>query len=209
MWVVKLGGSLLNTCDLSSTLKTLADHGAGNVVIVPGGGVFADQVRYLQKELQIDDTTAHRMALRAMEQFGTLLTTLDPRLHAAHTIEAINHCLEKKEIPVWFPYDMIAGNPVIKATWDITSDSLALWLANCLKCQNLVMVKSVVPDDENYSANYLSEHGYLDTAFAEMMTEMFVKPWWLFYEQMELFFTLLDNNNNTPAEKLKEITRKG
>jgi 5-(aminomethyl)-3-furanmethanol phosphate kinase len=207
MWVVKLGGSLLNTCDLSSKLKTLADHGAGNVVIVPGGGVFADQVRYLQRELQIDDTTAHRMALRAMEQFGTLLTTLDPRLHAAHTIEAINQCLEKKEIPVWFPYDMIAGNPVIKATWDITSDSLALWLANCLQCQNLVMVKSVVPDDEDYSANYLSEHGYLDHAFAEMMTEMFVKPWWLFYEQMESFFTLLDNNN-TPAEKLKEITVK-
>lgn len=208
MWVVKLGGSLLKTCDLSTTLKSLADHGAGNVVIVPGGGVFADQVRYLQKELQIDDTTAHRMALRAMEQFGALLTTLDPRLHAAHTIEAINQSLEKKEIPVWFPYDMIANNPAIRATWDITSDSLALWLANCLKCQNLVMIKSVQPEGENYSAKSLSELGYLDRAFAEMITEMFVTPWWLFYEQIDRFFRLLDNNNST-QEGLKEIKKAG
>jgi aspartokinase-like uncharacterized kinase len=207
MWVVKLGGSLLNTCDLPSTLKTLADHGAGNVVIVPGGGVFADQVRYLQDELQLDDTTAHRMALRAMEQFGSLLVSLDPRLQAAHTIETIKQCLQKNEIPVWFPYDMVAGNPAIRASWDITSDSLALWLANCLQCQNLVMVKSVIPDNEDYSANYLSQHGYLDHAFAEMMTEMFVRPWWLFYEQMEAFFRLLDNSP-VAAEKMKEITRK-
>ena len=59
MWVVKLGGSLLNTCDLQATLIQLADHGAGQLVIVPGGGVFVEQVRYLQKELCIDDVTAH------------------------------------------------------------------------------------------------------------------------------------------------------
>ena len=204
MWVVKLGGSLIDTCDLPSTLKTLADHGAGNVVVVPGGGVFADQVRYLQDELQIDDTTAHRMALRAMEQFGALLTSLDPRFHAANTLEAINEWLDKKEIPVWFPYDMISDNPAIKASWDISSDSLALWLANCLHCQNMVMVKSVVPADEVYSANYLSQHGYLDHAFAGMMTDMFVKPWWLFYEQLGSFFNMLDNSGST-TDGMREI----
>ncbi|OGT66370.1 MAG: hypothetical protein A3I13_05365 [Gammaproteobacteria bacterium RIFCSPLOWO2_02_FULL_47_50] len=205
MWVVKLGGSLINTCDLPSTLKTLADHGAGNVVIVPGGGVFADQVRYLQKELQIDDTTAHRMALRAMEQFGALLTSLDPRFHAANTIEAMHNWLNKKEIPVWFPYDMIADNPAIKATWDISSDSLSLWLAQALRCQNLVLLKSTVPENDNYSADFLSQSGYLDHAFASMMTEMLVKPWWLFYEQIESFISLLDNKDDAAAT-MKEIT---
>src|SRR3972149_2570085 len=103
MWVVKLGGSLINTCDLPSTLKTLADHGAGNVVIVPGGGVFADQVRYLQKELQIDDTTAHRMALRAMEQFRPLQGPRDTAGHVQTRVAALHHKVNQKEIPVWFP----------------------------------------------------------------------------------------------------------
>jgi 5-(aminomethyl)-3-furanmethanol phosphate kinase len=205
MWVVKLGGSLINACDLPSTLKTLADHGAGNVVIIPGGGVFANQVRYLQKELQIDDTTAHRMALRAMEQFGALLISLDPRFHAANSIDTINEWLVKNEIPVWFPYEMVADNPAIKATWDISSDSLALWLAQAIHCQNLVLLKSTVPENDNYSADYLSQSGYLDHAFASMMTEMLVKPWWLFYKQIESFISLLDNRNDATA-KMKQIT---
>lgn len=206
MWIVKLGGSLINTCDLTETLKKLADHGAGNLVIVPGGGVFADQVRFLQKELHIDDTTAHRMALRAMEQFGTLLISLDPRFHAANSIEAINELLDKKEIPVWFPYDMVADNSLVRATWEVTSDALSLWLAQVLDCRNLVLLKSTVPDNDNYSADYLSQTGLLDPAFAEMFHETFVKPWWLFYEQLETFFNLLDNSGG-PTTGLKEITK--
>lgn len=195
MWVVKLGGSLLNTCDLQATLIQLADYGAGQLVIVPGGGVFAEQVRYLQKELCIDDVTAHRMALRAMEQFGDILTSLDPRYHAATTVDAINGWVEKHEIPVWFPYDMVTDNPAIKASWDITSDSLSLWLANSIHCQNLVLLKSTIPEDNDYSAQHLSQFGFLDPAFAEMMADMLVKPWWLFYKQLETFVNLLGNNN--------------
>lgn len=205
MWVVKLGGSLLNACDLQETLIQLADHGAGQLVIVPGGGVFAEQVRYLQKELCIDDITAHRMALRAMEQFGDILTSLEPRYHPATTIDAINGWLDKHEIPVWFPFDMVADNPAIKASWDITSDSLSLWLANSIHCQNLALLKSTVPDDNDYSAQHLSQFGFLDPAFAEMMTDMLVKPCWLFYKQMELFFNMLSNNNYSDPD-MKVIT---
>jgi len=205
MWVIKLGGSLLKACDLQATLMQLANHGAGQLVIVPGGGVFADQVRYLQKELCIDDVTAHRMALRAMEQFGDLLIAMDPRYHAASTLDAINGCMQRQEIPVWFPYDMIAGNPAIKASWDITSDSLSLWLAQAIQCRDLVLLKSSIPEDNDYSAEHLARFGFLDPAFAGMMTDMLVKPWWLFYEQLEMFFNLLDHSDTTST--LKEITR--
>jgi 5-(aminomethyl)-3-furanmethanol phosphate kinase len=205
MWVVKLGGSLLNACDLQKILKQLADHGAGQLVIVPGGGVFAEQVRYLQKELCIDEITSHRMALRAMEQFGDILTSLDHRYHAASTIDAINGWLEKHEIPVWFPYDMIADNPAIRASWDITSDSLSLWLAHSMQCQNLVLIKATVPQNSDYSVQYLSQFGFLDPAFAGMMTDMLVRPWWLFHKQVESFFNMLGNSNYTDPD-MKAIT---
>ncbi len=207
MWVVKFGGSLLKTVEFQDVLKKLADHGAGKMILVPGGGVFADQVRYLQEELQIDDVTAHRMALRAMEQLGALIISMDPRFHAANSVSAINDWLEKNEIPVWFPYDMVADNPAIRASWDITSDSLSLWLANLMKCQNLVLLKPILPDKDDYSADYLSQLGFLDTGFAEMMQEMLVKPWWLFYEQVESFFNLLDCTDGS-ASGMKEIVKK-
>ncbi len=197
MWVVKLGGSLAKSADLSTIVRQLADHGAGQMVIVPGGGMFADQVRFLQSELNFDDITAHRLALRAMEQFGTFLSVLDPRYHAANSIKMIHDWLERGEIPVWYPYDMVADNPVIRATWDITSDSLALWLANTLECHNLVMIKSTEPDTDNYSAAYLSEHGYLDHAFAELVHDTFVRPWWLFHKQLDYFIRLLDTRQDT------------
>lgn len=204
MWVVKLGGSLLESCDLSTTLKALADHGAGQLVIVPGGGVFADQIRYLQEEIRLDDTTAHRLALRAMEQFGSVLTALNPRCQAAGSIEAIHACLARGDIPVWFPYDMIAANPLIRATWEITSDSLALWLAQTLNCPNLVMIKSTEPERDDYSVGYLSQRGYLDQAFADMIEHTLVKPWWLFYQQLAFFTSLLDGQQQ-PACPMHEI----
>lgn len=208
MWVVKLGGSLLNASDLQEILIQLADHGAGQLVIVPGGSIFAEQVRYLQKKLCIDDTTAHRMALRAMEQFGDILTSLDHRYHAATTIDAINGWLEKHEVPVWFPYDMIVDNPAIRASWDISSDSLSLWLANYLQCQNLVLLKATVPDDNDYSAQHLSQSGFLDPAFAGMMADMLVKPWWLFYKQVESFFNTLGNSNYSDPDMKAIIVTK-
>ena len=73
MIVVKLGGSLFDYSKLSEWLKILSEEGAGKVVIVPGGGPFADQVRDAQKRWKFNDQQAHKMALHAMDQFGIML----------------------------------------------------------------------------------------------------------------------------------------
>ena len=205
MWIVKFGGSLMENCDLESLVHELVDHGAGKVVLVPGGGIFADQVRYLQNELKFDDLTSHRMCLRAMELYGTLLASMDPRLHAASNPETIKDLLKDNQVPIWFPYEMTVNNPAIEATWRVTSDSLSLWLAKTMQCQNLILLKSTLPEDGDFSANHLSRFGLIDTAFVEMMTDMFVKPWWLFYGQIHSFFNVLDHADGV-ASGMKEIT---
>ncbi len=205
MWVLKLGGSLLKTEDLTDSVKQLSDHGAGQLVIVPGGGIYADQVRHLYETLQLDEVTAHRLALRAMEQYGEMLISMDPRLHAAISIESIIHWLENHQIPVWFPYDMTFGNPAIKASWEFTSDSLSYWLAKQLRCENLVLVKATEPDGDNYSADYLSSSGFLDQAFKNMFKDTFVQPWWLYYRNLSAFFDVL-GNKVPDSSKLKRIT---
>ena len=45
MWVVKIGGSLSHDPMLRKWLVELCEVGGGRVVIVPGGGDFADKVR--------------------------------------------------------------------------------------------------------------------------------------------------------------------
>jgi aspartokinase-like uncharacterized kinase len=71
MIIVKLGGSLSRADTLIKCLNSVEQNYQGReVVIVPGGGAFADQVRLAQHHWQIDDKTAHNMAILAMQQMA-------------------------------------------------------------------------------------------------------------------------------------------
>ena len=73
MWVVKIGGSLSRDPLLKRWLSELCDFGGGRVLIVPGGGGFADQVREHQAVWEFDDVAAHNMAVLAMAQHALLM----------------------------------------------------------------------------------------------------------------------------------------
>ncbi|HEY8219198.1 MAG TPA: uridylate kinase, partial [Methylobacter sp.] len=77
--VIKLGGSLSRTDALVNCLDAVEQNYQGRaVVIVPGGGAFADQVRLAQQHWQFDDNTAHHMALLAMQQMALMFKGLKP-----------------------------------------------------------------------------------------------------------------------------------
>jgi aspartokinase-like uncharacterized kinase len=87
MWVVKLGGSLAGSERLREWLAALA--GQPGLVLVPGGGPFADAVRAAQGALRFDDATAHHLAMLAMEQYGRALCALQPGLAPAANPERL------------------------------------------------------------------------------------------------------------------------
>src|SRR5688500_9035310 len=121
VWVLKLGGSLFKAAELSAWLAALAEVGAGQVVIVPGGGPFADQVRSAQQRWDFDDATAHRMAVLAMEQYGLMLAGLEPRLTPAAAAAALLQGLERGKAMLWLPARMLADHPELPAAWDLSS----------------------------------------------------------------------------------------
>ena len=141
-WVVKLGGSLCNDARLATWLDMLVDCGKGQVVIVPGGGPYADAVRIQQQRWQFSDEFAHRMALLAMDQFALQLKGMNPLLVVAPTHAAIATALANNHVALWLPSAMVSSAAEIAATWDISSDSLAAWLARTLQAARLVLVKS-------------------------------------------------------------------
>ncbi|MDP1770705.1 MAG: uridylate kinase [Methylobacter sp.] len=165
MIIIKLGGSLSRSDTLVDCLNAAEKNYQGRaVVIVPGGGAFADQVRLAQQHWQFDDTTAHHMALLAMQQMALLFKGLKPDFVIADTVAAIKDQLVQKKTVIWSPNIIELDSAGIPASWDITSDSLAAWLANTLLAAELVLIKSAAIDS-GLSLQQLAEQNIVDKAF--------------------------------------------
>lgn len=165
MIVVKLGGSLEQSGTLLDCLQQMEQHYQNDsVVIVPGGGVFADQVRMAQIRWQFDDRTAHVMALLAMQQMALLINGLKSRFVIAESVTAIKARAATWQTLLWSPDIKELDNAGITANWDITSDSLAAWLANAVSASDLVLVKSATIQP-GLSLAALTELGTIDNAF--------------------------------------------
>ncbi len=162
--IVKLGGSLAGSVWLADWLEALARCG-GCVVVVPGGGPFADVVREAQSVMGFGDETAHELALLAMAQYGRVLAALRSGFAVAGSPEAIRQTLRAGAVPIWSPAEMVLAAPDISASWDVTSDSLAAWLSGRLGAARLLLVKHGAFSDAPVSAADLAARGVVDRAF--------------------------------------------
>jgi aspartokinase-like uncharacterized kinase len=167
MWVIKLGGSLANAEELPRWLDVIATAGRGKVVLVPGGGPWADEVREAQKYERFDDRVAHRKALRAMEEYGRVLAATRPGFVVASSIVEIREILRDGQVPVWMPYEMVIADPLIPENWDVTSDSLAAWLARKLNASILLLVKPFTIDEPQSPIEDMVRRGWLDPCFPQ------------------------------------------
>ncbi len=166
--VVKLGGSFAFSVHLRAWIEAIAAC-AGHVVIVPGGGPFADTVRSAQLRMGFDDRAAHDMAIMAMEQYGRALASLDRRLSPADSTEAIRRDLDAGRVPVWMPARMTRLANDIAPSWDLTSDSLAAWLAGMIGARRLFLVKHVEFRPRAVGGDDLAATGVVDKELARQL----------------------------------------
>ncbi|KMZ12987.1 delta 1-pyrroline-5-carboxylate synthetase [Candidatus Burkholderia humilis] len=170
MWVVKIGGSLSHDPALHAWLTRLWEVGGGRVVIVPGGGDFADAVRQYQREWRFDDLAAHNMCLLAMAQYAILMQGVMPDLVLASNEEHIRRALRDGRVAVWVPTDLMRTTPDVMTNWDTTSDSLAAWLSTTLNAERLMIVKSCAID-ANASLDMLAASGIVDAHFTSYVRD--------------------------------------
>jgi dihydroneopterin aldolase len=157
--VLKLGGAQARGGRLTDWLDAVSRH-AGRLVVVPGGGPFADAVRKTQAEIGFDDAAAHEMAMMAMSQFGRALASLRPGFELAASEQALRDALARGVTPIWSP-ERMALAAGLAASWDVTSDSLAAWLAGALGAERLILVKHGEPA----CARELARRGVVDPEF--------------------------------------------
>jgi aspartokinase-like uncharacterized kinase len=170
MWVVKVGGSLATAEELPFWLDMLSCYGSGKVVIVPGGGPFSELVHESQAYWKFGDSCAHFMALRAMTQYGLMLSGMQPSLEPVEHKDDIERVLANAGVPIWLPTKMVTSDNNIKRSWDVSSDSLAAWLATRLGASRLLLVKSVKVDN-TLPVQDLVHQGIVDVSFPGYVEE--------------------------------------
>ncbi len=148
MIVLKIGGSLYTSSYLREWLVLLPKV-KQSVVIVPGGGPFADQVRAAGEKWDIPLSCAHDMAVLGMQQFGHMMIGLNPQLTLESSCNGILNHSEQHKAMVWAPYDEVLADDDIDKNWQTTSDSLALWLAIKVSAKHLCIVKSAKTDGKS------------------------------------------------------------
>lgn len=129
--MVKVGGGLLRDEGMEGLRRACSDvielAASRRVLVVPGGGPFADAVRAVDERVGLDDAVAHRLALHAMDQLGVLLAPLLPG----------------REIDVLAVVQAFADSPEIPESWAVTSDSLAVFAAAAIGAEDAVLLKPV------------------------------------------------------------------
>jgi hypothetical protein len=189
--VVKLGGSFA----LSPHLRTILDAivaAQRPVVIVPGGGPFADAVREAQPRMGFDDGAAHRMALMAMAQFAEALSSHSPRIKSVPGVAAIHLAIEAGAVPVWAPWPLASGVEALPESWNLTSDSLAAWLAGKLGASRLLLLKHRDPPSRPTTLRQAAKTGIVDPLFPDYAGHSGARVCWLGPSQLSALTDILD-----------------
>ena len=138
--VVKVGGGLLRDQGLEGLRRACAEAteiaASRPVLVIPGGGPFADAVRAIDEQVGLDDAAAHALALQAMDQLGVLLGRLLP------AAELVADLVAPRALGLLEAAPAFAGRADVPASWTVTSDSLAVLAAAAIGADEAILLKS-------------------------------------------------------------------
>lgn len=141
--VIKIGGALASIPGaLDRVCQEVAAAAVRHmIVVVPGGGPFADAVRQFDHSMSLSPTTAHWMAVLGMDQYGHVLAG---RIQGAVLVEepgAVLDGLGNGSVVVLAPSRWLRASNVLPHSWDVTSDSIAAFVAGALDAARLILIK--------------------------------------------------------------------
>jgi hypothetical protein len=142
---VKIGGSLaLHPQKLRSLCAKLSETSKKHrLIVVPGGGEFADTVRNLDKRFSLSPAVAHRMAILGMDQYGLMLSNLIPNSRLATTLNDLQKTMDSGRLTVFLPSASLVAEDALKNSWDVTSDSITVFIALKLHSARVILATDV------------------------------------------------------------------
>jgi len=157
--VVKVGGALLrDRAELEAVVGALGRIGPmlshRTVLVIPGGGPFADAVRAVDAQFALRDDASHWMAILAMDQYAHLLAALTSRSALVDDPLMARTACAAGLIPILAPYRWLRAIDPLPHSWDVTSDSIAAWLALDAGASELILVKVAAGAPEALADSY-------------------------------------------------------
>jgi 5-(aminomethyl)-3-furanmethanol phosphate kinase len=208
--VLKVGGSLSRGAGLEAMCREICRLGARyRLLVVPGGGTFADQVRAMYRRYALSETAAHRMALLAMDQYGYLLNQLIPESSLMGDLDSANRITESGRVAILLSSELIIRTDPLPHSWEVTSDSIAAWIAQQTQCRRLVLLKDVdglLTSDRalntqkliaDLTVNQLAEHGGVDDYLFHALADSNLETWVINGRKPERLSELLESSRTT------------
>jgi aspartokinase-like uncharacterized kinase len=143
--VIKVGGGLVaEPGALEAVGAAIAAVGRRHrILVVPGGGPFADAVRAFDRSVGLSSDAAHWMAILAMDQYAHALMERIPGAALLEEPGALAAVLGPAGVAILAPYRWMRAADVLPHVWQATSDSVAAFVAGALDADRLILVKSV------------------------------------------------------------------
>src|SRR5439155_17367369 len=154
--VVKVGGGLLGKARaFDHVIEALtAFRPRRRLVVIPGGGPFADAVRQMFRRVKIGADAAHWMAVLGMDQSAHALAARLPEAALVDGDGGIAAALQATRLPVLAPYRWLRAADPLPHSWEVTSDSIAAWLAGQLGARRVVLIKPAPADPKRVVDSY-------------------------------------------------------
>jgi aspartokinase-like uncharacterized kinase len=145
--VVKIGGGLTRIPGaLDRVCRQIGQIGETHpLVVVPGGGPFADVVRVFDAQGGLSADAAHWMAILAMDQYAHVLVERIPSAELVDEPGCVS-AVGPGKVAVLAPFRWMRAADVLPHTWGVTSDSIAAFIAGALGATRLVLVKPADQD---------------------------------------------------------------
>lgn len=216
--VLKIGGSLSRGQSLAALCQEIGHLGARHrLLVVPGGGDFADTVRDHYRRYRLNETTAHQMALLAMDQYGWLLGDLMPNGDVVRDILSARKTTANGGVPILLPATLLIQADPLPHSWQVTSDSFAAWIAGLACASQLVLLKDVdgllsdLPRSDTarvlpaMSVKELMNHrGGVDEYLAALLASLDLETWVINGQRTERLAELLDTGQTLGTRVRRE-----
>ena len=207
--VLKIGGSLSRGDSLAALCQAIGRLGARHrLLVVPGGGDFADIVRDYDRRFRLNETTAHAMALLAMDQYGWLLGDLIPDGDVVRDILSARKTTANGGVPILLPATLLIQADPLPHSWQVTSDSIAAWIAGLACASRLVLLKDVDGLLSDLSRRdtaevlpamsvkqLVNQRGGVDEYLAVLLASLELETWVINGQRTERLVELLDTGH--------------
>jgi hypothetical protein len=117
-----------------------------SIFIIPGGGSYANFIRGVEQNINLNNTIAHWEAIYAMEFNAKNILNSHKEINSIyHPNDFLKTQLENKKsnIFVFFPFDYLYQQDQLPHSWNVTSDSITVFIAHKIKVKQCFLIKNI------------------------------------------------------------------